>query len=103
MMSKTCYYQLHLYLSAASYDLTDAFWNVCFQSKYTRDPESFEMITLAKKNTVYDPWVYYDFAKLMTDMKDGVMAGTPIASLYESHREAAQKEIDKLNSYVPKQ
>ena len=48
MLSKTCYYQLHLYLSAASYDLTDAFWNVCFQSKYTRDPESFEMITLAK-------------------------------------------------------
>ncbi len=89
-------------MSAASYDLTDTFWNVCFQSKYTRDAESFEMLNIAREHTVYDPWVYYDFAKLMTDMKDGVMASTPIASLYESHREAAQKEIDKLNDYLPK-
>ncbi len=77
-------------LSAASTEITDTYYTVCMQSKYTRDKESYEMIDLAKKNLVYDPGFIFNWGSLGSAIRTGIMtADTGYASLLAERSDAA--------------
>ena len=86
-------------LAAESDTLTQSYYEVCFQSKYTRDEESYEMLKLAQEKIVYDPCTYYDFGGMMTALNNAVKEGAPIASLYESYVSASQTALDEFNQF----
>ena len=86
-------------LASESYDLTQVFYETCFQSKYTRDKESYEMLNIAREHIFYDMAYYFDFAKIVTGMRKASMADQPIASLWESYKSEMTAEIAKLNAY----
>lgn len=88
-------------LAAGSDKLNNAYYNICLESKYTRDPESFEMIELARQNVLYDIGFIYDWGKLYSSMtlaaaaNDGTMSSL-IASLSPAAKTAANEFISKL-------
>lgn len=88
-------------LAAGSDKLNDAYYNICLESKYTRDPESFEMIGLARQNVLYDIGFIYDWGKLYSSMNaaaaanDGTMASL-IGSLSDTAKAAAENFIKEL-------
>ena len=88
-------------LAAGSDKLNNAYYNICLESKYTRDPESFEMIELARQNVLYDIGFIYDWGKLYSSMttaaaaNDGTMSSL-IASLSPTAKTAADDFIGEL-------
>jgi len=86
-------------MAANSWELDDTYFEVCLQSKYTRDEESYEMFKLATETVIYDLGVFYDFGGLVEKMRTGVMEGAPIASMYESHKSAMETALKEFNEY----
>lgn len=78
-------------LAANSGSVTQAYSEICLQSKYTRDARSYEMIKLALKNLVYDPGFIYDFGSIGSKVRDGIVDNTVnYASLLASVQPAAE-------------
>lgn len=83
-------------LAADSYELTDAYYSVCMESKYTRDAESYEMIKRSMKNLVYDVGFTYDWGGLGTKLKSDIMTGDGnLASLIASYKEPVVASMQK--------
>ena len=81
-------------LASASDLLTDAYYNICLQSKYVRDEESFDMINLARENIVYDIGFIYDWGGLYSRITDAAHQGdAALASLIESGKNAAEQAM----------
>lgn len=80
----------------ASYALTDTYYNVCLNSKFTRDQESFEMIKLATENIVLDSAFIYDFGNIGSTLNTSLLNGEPFASTYKSVEKAAGITIKKF-------
>ena len=68
-------------MAANSWELDDTYFEVCLQSKYTRDEESYEMFKLGTETVVYDLGYFNDFGGILEAMRLGVKDGTPIASM----------------------
>lgn len=88
-------------LVAASADINNAYYNICLESKYTRDPESFEMIELARENVIYDIGFIYDWGGMYTAITNATAEckgnlASLIASYSESASEAANSFVEKL-------
>lgn len=81
-------------LAAESKPITETYYTVAMQSKYTRDAESYEMIELAMKNIVFDTGFVFNFGGLMTSIRRGIMSDTPYASMIASGESAAMKAVE---------
>ena len=86
-------------MAANSWELDDTYFEVCLQSKYTRDEESYEMFKLGTETVVYDLGYFNDFGGILEAMRLGVQDGTPIASMYASHKSAMDEAMKKWNEY----
>ena len=86
-------------MAANSWELDDTYFEVCLQSKYTRDEESYEMFKLGTETVVYDLGYFNDFGGILEAMRLGVKDGTPIASMYASHKSAMDEAMKKWNEY----
>lgn len=80
----------------ASSALTDTYFNVCLNSKFTRDQESFEMIKLAMENIVLDTAFIYNFGNIGTTLNNSVLQGAPFASSYKTVEKVAGRTIEKF-------
>ena len=81
-------------LAAASDTLTEAYYDICLNSKYTRDEESFDMINLTRENVIYDVGAFYDWGKMYSSITQAA-ANTDgaLASLIDSYKSAAEAEV----------
>ncbi|MBO5219240.1 MAG: hypothetical protein J6C52_07415 [Clostridia bacterium] len=86
-------------MAANSWELDDTYFEVCLQSKYTRDEESYEMFKLGTETVIYDLGYFNDFGGILEAMRLGVVDGTPIASMYASHKSAMDEAMKKWNEY----
>ena len=85
-------------MADASYDITDTYFNVCLNSKFTRDPESFEMIKLAMEKIVLDVAFIYDFGGMGSTLNSSVAKDVPFASTYKSLEKVAKRTIERFGS-----
>ena len=83
-------------MASASYELTDTYLNVCLESKYTRDIESYEMVKLARENVVIDMSFLYNWGNLGTTLTNAVPSGDSFASKIASLSKVATKTIEKF-------
>lgn len=82
-------------MAEASGDLSNAYYEICLASKYTRDPESYDMLKLAREHIVYDPGYFYGWGKLYTTLNNAVKERQEnIASTVEALSEIATKEME---------
>lgn len=82
-------------LAEASGDITDTYYSVCMESKYTRDAESYEMIELACENIVYDPGFVYNWGRLGSTIKTAIMTGNSnYASLLAQNASASKTAME---------
>jgi len=79
-------------MADASENLSKIYFDVCLSGKYTRDPESYEMIRLAEDNIVMDMTFMFDFGTLGTLLTDSIKA-KPFVSTFESKKAAAEQAI----------
>ncbi|MCI8388135.1 MAG: hypothetical protein HFE63_06670 [Clostridiales bacterium] len=85
-------------MAEGSEDITRAYYDVCLQSKYTRDEESYEMLKISIKNIVYDIGYMYSsqFAGLHNKLIDAMKNGNNnIASIIASNSSAVEAAISK--------
>jgi len=81
-------------LAAASGDVTETYYSVCMESKYTRDEESYEMIELARQKLTYDMGFVYNWGGLSAAItKDIMTSGGNYASLVASYDTAANEAM----------
>ena len=81
-------------LAAASGDVTETYYSVCMESKYTRDEESYEMIDLARQKLTYDMGFVYNWGGLSASITSGIMtSGSTYASLVASYETAANEAM----------
>ena len=64
-------------MAANSWELDDTYFEVCLQSKYTRDEESYEMFKLGTETVVYDLGYFNDFGGILEAMRLGVISRYP--------------------------
>lgn len=83
-------------LGAASGELTDVYYGVCLESKYTRDEQSFEMIELATEKIIFDMGMIYGWGGLFTSLNTSLHAGNEFSAVYKSAEKIAEKEIAKF-------
>ena len=84
-------------LAEASGEITDTYYSVCMESKYTRDAESYEMIKLACENIVYDPGFIYDWGGLGSKVKSAIMTGNSnYASLLAQNAPASTAAMEEF-------
>ncbi len=88
-------------LAEASDKVSYAYYDICLQSKYTRDAESFDMIELARKNVVYDIGFIYDWGKLYSSITNAAANGdfnlaSIVAANSSAAKEAAAKFVEEL-------
>ena len=82
-------------MAEASDTLTEAYYDICLNSKYTRDEESFDMINLARENIIYDIGAFYDWGKMYSSITTAASkTDSALASLIESYRSATEAEIE---------
>lgn len=82
-------------LAEASGNITDTYYSVCMESKYTRDAESYEMIELACENIVYDPGFVYNWGRLGSTIKTAIMTGNSnYASLIAQNATASKTAME---------
>lgn len=85
-------------LAEASGDITSAYYDICLQSKYTRDEESYEMLKISTENIIYDIGYIYgaQFANLHEKLVQKMMNGkSDISSTIASCRDAVEIGIKK--------
>jgi hypothetical protein len=88
-------------LAFASEYITETYYSVCMESKYTRDEESYEMIELAQQNIIYDPGFVYDWGGLGSNIRTAVMGSSQnYASLLASFESAATTAAEKFVSEI---
>ena len=77
-------------LAAASGEISQAYYDICLESKYTRDAESFDMIELSRENVIYDIGFIYDWSGIYTEITSAA-AGCKgnLASLLATYGEPA--------------
>ena len=74
--------------------MTETYYSVCMESKYTRDEESFEMIELARQKLTYDMGFVYNWGGLSAAITTGIMtSGSTYASLAASYETAANEAM----------
>lgn len=84
-------------LGANSYNVFEAYYTTCLESKYTRDIESFEMIQLGRERIVYDLAFFYDFGKIGSSLNSAAAKGEGnFTSIYASLESAAVAEMEKF-------
>ena len=84
-------------LAFASEEVTETYYSVCMESKYTRDEESYEMIKLAQQNIIYDPGFVYNWGSLGSNIRTAVMGSSQnYASLLASFESAAKAAAEKF-------
>ncbi len=82
-----------------SSEITSAYYDICLQSKYTRDEESWEMLAISIENIVYDVGYIFNtqfsglHTKLLSALTEG---GDTLASTVASLRDAAEAGIEKF-------
>ena len=85
-------------LANGSGDITKAYYDICLQSKYTRDEESYEMLQISIENIEYNVSYIYNsqFAGLHSVLLNELTNGTGnIASVLASNRSAVEDAIQK--------
>lgn len=85
-------------LANGSGDITKAYYDICLQSKYTRDEESYEMLQISIENIEYNVGYIYNsqFADLHSVLLNELTNGTGnIASVLASNRSAVEDAIQK--------
>jgi len=87
-------------LAAESKPITETYYHVAMQSKYTRDEESYEMIELAQQNIVYDLGFVFDFGGMSNAIRLGIMTDTPYASLIASYETAAKTALEEMYTKI---
>ena len=81
-------------LAAASDTLTEAYYDICLNSKYTRDEESFDMINLTRANVIYDIGAFYDWGKMYSSITTAAAeTNSALASLIDSYKPATEADI----------
>ena len=88
-------------LAAASGDISQAYYDICLESKYTRDAESFDMIELSRENVIYDIGFIYDWSGIYTAITNAAAGckgnlASLLASYGDSAVTAAESFIEKL-------
>ncbi|MCL2773146.1 MAG: hypothetical protein FWD71_07325 [Oscillospiraceae bacterium] len=85
-------------LGSSSYKiLTPAFYDTAFQTKYTRDDDSIEMLDIILHSRIYDFMNVYNFGGFDTAIWNQVQkADLNIASLFEKYQPKAEADIQKL-------
>ncbi|MBQ2706680.1 MAG: hypothetical protein IJF67_00345 [Clostridia bacterium] len=86
-------------LAAASEDIARTYYEICLQSKYTRDAESYEMIELAAENIVFDLGFVFNWGGLTGNIRQNIMVkdsnyASMVASLSTAADEAMKKFVD---------
>ncbi len=87
-------------LAAASDNIGETYYNICLESKYTRDAESIRMIELARKNMLYDIGFIYDWGGLYSSLNSAMATGKSAnaASIIASTSEKAELESKEFLS-----
>ena len=85
-------------LASSSYkNLTPAFYNTAFQTKYTRDEESIEMLDIILRSRIYDLMNVSNFGNIDSSITAAVQKGNlNLASLFEKYKARAESDIQKL-------
>jgi len=82
-------------LAAESTNITEAYYTVNMESKYTRDKESFDMIELARQNITYDLGFVYAWGGLSKQITNTIMSTNGnYASLLASLETKANTEME---------
>jgi len=81
-------------IAAASDTLTNAYYDICLNAKYTRDEESFEMINIARENLVFDVIYICDFGGLKDALDNAASSlDNSLASIIASNQSATEAAI----------
>ncbi|MBE6612625.1 MAG: hypothetical protein E7632_09040 [Ruminococcaceae bacterium] len=86
-------------LAEGSGDLSHAYYEICLQSKYTRDEESYDMLRLSTENIYYDFGYFYTSQlgglhnKLVTDLLKG---GEGLSSIVAASKEMTEQKIKEF-------
>jgi hypothetical protein len=85
-------------LAAESYrTLTPAFYEVALASKFTRDEESYEMLSLIINSRTYDLLYLGGFGNFRSEMETMHWSGNPnFVSLYEKHADTVKAASEKV-------
>lgn len=91
-------------MAECSGDLTDAYYEICLASKYTRDPESFDMIRIAREHVVYDPMYLYSWGKVYSTLNGAVKArnentASTIATLTKVAEQAVEDFVQAVKKW----
>lgn len=78
-----------------SFSSAGCLYGICLAGKYTRDPESFDMIRIAREHVVYDPIYLYSWVKVYTTLNSAVKARKEnTASTIETLTKVAEQAIE---------
>ncbi len=82
-------------LSGNSRELTNSYYEVCLQSKYTRDEESYDMIEIAKSNVVLDLAYIYNLGDFTNKLTQEIRTTGNFQSTFASYKEKIISDIEK--------
>lgn len=83
-------------LAEGSGDLSYTYYDICLQSKYTRDVESYDMLKLATENIIYDIGYFYDaqFGMLHTSLIGDILkGGENLSSIVAKKQKMTEEKI----------
>ncbi len=81
-------------LAAASGEVTRNYYEVCMESKYTRDEASFEMIELASENIVFDAGFVFSWGGFGAELTRSIkIADSPYASKLAEYKTKTESEM----------
>ncbi|MBE6611630.1 MAG: hypothetical protein E7632_03965 [Ruminococcaceae bacterium] len=87
-------------LASESKPITETYYKVAMQSKYTRDEESYEMIELMMQNIIFDTGFVMDFGGITNEIRKGVMGDNGYASLLGAGESAAIAALEEFYEKV---
>ena len=90
-------------LAAGSEKVTDAYYNICLESKFVRDTESFDMINMMRENVNYDLAYYCDFGGLFSAVTSSFNSNKNadnMASAIASKRSAAEAAVERFVAFI---
>ena len=90
-------------LAAASENVTNAYYNICLESKFVRDTESFDMINMMRENVNYDLAYYCDFGGLFSAVTSSFNSNKNadnMASAIASKRSAAEAAVERFVAFI---
>ena len=78
--------------------LTPAYYDQTLIGQYTRDEESVDMLDIIFSTRVYDVGIYYNIGTYKDQLAALFRTRTPIASMYDTYKNAADTKINQINS-----